>query len=217
MVVHPGIGNNDGTILNALLYHYPKIIEVPRAGIVHRLDKDTSGLMVVAKTVLSQRLLIQMLKEHQVTREYDALVLGKVLNNSTINLPIGRNIKKRTCMAVNNMGKIAITHYYIKEVFRDYTLLRVKLETGRTHQIRVHMSYINHPIVGDSIYGRKKIRCKLANYSSRMFNIKRQALHASFLRFYHPITGKKMEWSSKLPTDITNVIDLLRIDKNTMK
>lgn len=159
-VVHPGAGNPDGTVLNALLHHYPAIADVPRAGIVHRLDKDTTGLMVVAKTVPAQTHLVDALQRREITREYEAVAIGTMTAGGTVDEPISRHSTKRTHMSVHPMGKPAVTHYRIMEHFRAHTRLRLRLETGRTHQIRVHMSHINHPLVGDPLYGGRRVRQK---------------------------------------------------------
>jgi len=152
-VVHPGAGTPDGTVLNALLHHYPDIAEVPRAGIVHRLDKDTTGLMVVAKTVPAQTRLVRALQKRNITREYEAIAIGRMTAGGKVDQPIGRHSTKRTLMAVAPMGKPAVTHYRVAERFREHTRIRLRLETGRTHQIRVHMSYLQHPLLGDIAYG----------------------------------------------------------------
>ncbi|EOE3186167.1 23S rRNA pseudouridine(1911/1915/1917) synthase RluD, partial [Klebsiella pneumoniae] len=151
LVVHPGAGNPDGTVLNALLHYYPPIADVPRAGIVHRLDKDTTGLMVVAKTIPAQTRLVESLQLREITREYEAVAIGHMTSGGTVEEPISRHPTKRTHMAVHPMGKPAVTHYRIMEHFRIHTRLRLRLETGRTHQIRVHMSHITHPLVGDQV------------------------------------------------------------------
>ena len=158
LVVHPGAGNPDGTVLNALLHHYPEIADVPRAGIVHRLDKDTTGLMVVAKTVPAQTRLVEALQAREITREYEAVAIGTMTAGGTVEEPIARHSTKRTHMAVHPMGKPAVTHYRIMEHFRAHTRLRLRLETGRTHQIRVHMAYISHPLVGDPLYAAVHVR-----------------------------------------------------------
>ena len=161
LVVHPGAGNPDGTVLNALLHYYPPIADVPRAGIVHRLDKDTTGLMVVAKTVPAQTRLVESLQRREITREYEAVAIGHMTAGGTVDEPISRHPTKRTHMAVHPMGKPAVTHYRIMEHFRVHTRLRLRLETGRTHQIRVHMAHITHPLVGDPVYGAVRVRQKV--------------------------------------------------------
>ncbi len=152
-VVHPGAGTPDGTVLNALLFHCPEVAEVPRAGIVHRLDKDTTGLMVVAKTVPAQTRLVRALQKRNITREYEAIAIGRMTAGGKVDKPIGRHATKRTLMAVSPMGKPAVTHFRVAEHFREHTRIRLRLETGRTHQIRVHMSYLQHPLLGDAAYG----------------------------------------------------------------
>ncbi|CAJ0991084.1 23S rRNA pseudouridine(1911/1915/1917) synthase RluD [Pantoea sp. Nvir] len=214
LVVHPGFSNPDGTILNALLYHYPAIAHVPRAGIVHRLDKDTTGLMVVAKTILAQMRLVEMLHLREITREYEAVAIGTITMSGKVDFPILRHSTKRTHMAVHLAGKPAVTHYRIIEHFRAHTRLRLRLETGRTHQIRVHMLYINHPLVGDQFYGGYHCPPKGASKqlieTLRTFN--RQCLHATMLRFYHPITGIKIELHAPLPQDMLELIRVLKVD-----
>lgn len=214
LVVHPGVGNTDGTLLNALLHYYPPIAHVPRAGIVHRLDKDTTGLMVVAKTVKAQTRLVQSLQAQEVTREYNAVVIGTIATSGTVEQPIARHAKKRTHMVVHPMGKPAVTHYHIIESYRAHTLLRLQLTTGRIHQIRVHMAYINHPLVGDQLYGKRQPLLKGATRSFnevlRCFN--RQALHATTLRLHHPITSIEMEWYAPLPQDILELVDILKTE-----
>ena len=193
LVVHPGAGNPNGTVLNAQLYHYPPIAEVPRAGIVHRLDKDTTGLMVVAKTIPAQTKLVRDLQKRKITREYAT---------------------KRTLMAVHPMGKPAVTHYRIMENFRNYTRLRLRLETGRTHQIRVHMAHIAHPLLGDQTYGGRPRPPKNSSeaFMSVLRDFKRQALHAVMLRLAHPITGEMMEWYAPLPDDFVKLLNALKTD-----
>lgn len=214
LVVHPGAGNQDGTLLNALLAHVPDIDKVPRAGIVHRLDKDTTGLMVVAKTLPAQTHLVDQLQTRVMSREYEALVNGTMVAGGLVDAPIGRHSSKRTHMAVREMGKPAVTHYRVIEKFRAHTHVRLKLETGRTHQIRVHMAYIKHPLVGDPAYGG---RLRLPKGSSdefantlRAFN--RQALHAAQLSLYHPTTDEWMTWQAPLPQDMVALIDSVRED-----
>ncbi|EKT59442.1 23S rRNA pseudouridine(1911/1915/1917) synthase RluD [Providencia sneebia] len=214
LVVHPGAGNPDGTILNALLYRYPEIVDVPRAGIVHRLDKDTTGLMVVAKTVPAQTRLVESLQLREITREYEAVAVGRMTAGGMVEEPISRHPTKRTHMAVHPMGKPAITHYRIMEHFRAHTRLRLRLETGRTHQIRVHMAHINHPLIGDPLYGGRPRPLKGASeeFLEVMRNFDRQALHATMLRLYHPISGIQMEWHAPLPDDMVELIDALKAD-----
>ncbi|SFN69818.1 23S rRNA pseudouridine1911/1915/1917 synthase [Izhakiella capsodis] len=219
LVVHPGAGNPDGTVLNALLYYYPKIADVPRAGIVHRLDKDTTGLMVVAKTVPAQTHLVESLQLREITREYEAVAIGNMTAGGTVEQPIARHATKRTHMAVHPMGKPAITHYRIMEHFRVHTRLRLRLETGRTHQIRVHMAHINHPLIGDPLYGGRPRPPKGASqhFISTLRQFDRQALHATMLRLYHPISGIEMEWHAGIPQDMIDLINALKADTETFK
>ncbi|EKT54285.1 23S rRNA pseudouridine(1911/1915/1917) synthase RluD [Providencia burhodogranariea] len=214
LVVHPGAGNPDKTILNALLYRYPEIVDVPRAGIVHRLDKDTTGLMVVAKTVPAQTRLVESLQLREITREYEAVAVGRMTAGGMVEEPISRHPTKRTHMAVHPMGKPAITHYRIMEHFRAHTRLRLRLETGRTHQIRVHMAHINHPLIGDALYGGRPRPLKGATeeFFDVMRKFDRQALHATMLRLYHPISGIQMEWHAPLPDDMVELINALKAD-----
>ena len=219
LVVHPGAGNPDGTVLNALLYYYPEIMDVPRAGIVHRLDKDTTGLMVVAKTVPAQTRLVEALQAREITREYEAVAIGNMTAGGRVDEPISRHSTKRTHMAVHPMGKPATTHYRIMEHFRAHTRLRLRLETGRTHQIRVHMSHINHPLVGDQLYGGRPRPPRGASDSfiSILRGFDRQALHATMLRLYHPISGIQMEWHAALPEDMVELINALKADTEEFK
>ncbi|VFP87899.1 23S rRNA pseudouridine(1911/1915/1917) synthase RluD [Candidatus Erwinia haradaeae] len=214
LVVHPGPGHDDDTVMNAILYHFPESACIPRAGIVHRLDKDTTGLMVIAKTISAHNHLLQDLRKREIIREYEAIVSGRIIANGKVDAPIGRHIKKRTHMAVNSVGKPAITHYRIIKNFRHHTWLRLQLETGRTHQIRVHMSHISHPIVGDPIYSRHS---NLPKGSSEVFMaalsaFNRQALHATMLRMRHPVSGIAMEWHTELPMDMVGLINEIQID-----
>ncbi|MFO7189925.1 MAG: 23S rRNA pseudouridine(1911/1915/1917) synthase RluD [Pseudomonadota bacterium] len=203
MVVHPGSGNWEGTMLNALLHHAPQLAQVPRAGIVHRLDKDTSGLLVVAKTLEAQTDLVRQLQARSVGRIYLALVHGIVETGGTVDAPIGRHPVERTRMAVTGRGKPARTHYEVLEHFENATLLQCRLETGRTHQIRVHMHSIGHPLIGDPLYGRRQARGALARFG-------RQALHAERLALVHPVTGERCEWRSPLPADMAALLQALR-------
>ena len=214
LVVHPGAGNPNGTVLNALLYHYPPIAEVPRAGIVHRLDKDTTGLMVVAKTIPAQTKLVRDLQKRKITREYEAVASGIMTKGGTVDQPMARHATKRTLMAVHPMGKPAVTHYRIMENYRNYTRLRLRLETGRTHQIRVHMAHIAHPLLGDQTYGGRPRPPKNASedFMEVLRNFKRQALHAVMLRLSHPITGEMMEWYAPLPDDFVELLNALKAD-----
>jgi len=214
LVVHPGAGNPNGTVLNALLYHYPPIAEVPRAGIVHRLDKDTTGLMVVAKTIPAQTKLVRDLQKRKITREYEAVASGIMTKGGTVDQPMARHATKRTLMAGHPKGKHAVTHYRIMENYRNYTRLRLRLETGRTHQIRVHMAHIAHPLLGDQTYGGRPRPPKNASedFMEVLRNFKRQALHAVMLRLAHPITGKMMEWYAPLPDDFVELLNALKAD-----
>ncbi|SHO55230.1 23S rRNA pseudouridine(1911/1915/1917) synthase RluD [Vibrio quintilis] len=215
-VVHPGAGTPDGTVLNALLYYYPDIAEVPRAGIVHRLDKDTTGLMVVAKTVPAQTRLVRALQKRQITREYEAIATGTMTAGGVVDKPIGRHSTKRTLMAVTPMGKPAVTHYRVAEHFREHTRIRLRLETGRTHQIRVHMSSIQHPLLGDVAYGGRVRIPKGASEPlvSLLRSFDRQALHAVMLKFDHPVTGEPMEFHAPVPDDMVEMTEALRDDTN---
>ncbi|GBL04638.1 ribosomal large subunit pseudouridine synthase D [Glaciecola sp. KUL10] len=214
LVVHPGAGNQDGTLLNALLAHVPSIEHVPRAGIVHRLDKDTTGLMVVAKTLVAQTSLVDQLQARSMGREYEALIMGTMIAGGTVDEPIGRHPTKRTAMAVRETGKEAVTHYRVIEKFRAYTHLRLKLESGRTHQIRVHMAHIKHPLVGDHLYGGRPRLPKNASESFvdtlRGFN--RQALHAAQLTLTHPITEEVMTFKAPIPQDFVDLLAGVRED-----
>ena len=214
LVVHPGAGNADGTVLNALLHHCPEIDNVPRAGIVHRLDKDTTGLMVVAKTIPAQTKLVKMIQKRDITREYEAIAIGQMTAGGKIEAPIARHPTRRTHMAVDPDGKEAITRYRIAEKFRAHTRLRLRLETGRTHQIRVHMSFMRHALLGDPVYsGRPKpIRHSSPELIDAMQNFKRQALHAIKLQLTHPITGEDMRWQAPVPEDMVKMSELLRQD-----
>ncbi|GAB2525985.1 23S rRNA pseudouridine(1911/1915/1917) synthase RluD [Microbulbifer agarilyticus] len=220
LVVHPAAGNPDNTLLNGLLAHCAGQQNIPRAGIVHRLDKDTSGLMVVAKTLQAQTDLVDQLKERSVSRLYDAVVQGTLSGGGTVDAPMGRHRTNRLKMAVlpnAGMGgaKEAITHYRLQERFRSHMLVRCQLETGRTHQIRVHMAHIRHPLVGDPLYGG---RGKLPRGASRelveaLQQFPRQALHAAELALIHPESAEPMHWQAPMPQDMLQLLALLREDR----
>jgi len=212
LVVHPGAGNQTGTLVNALLHHDEELRFLPRAGIVHRLDKDTSGIMVVTKNEFSYLNLVSQLKERKVKRHYLAIVVGEPLSGLTINEPIGRHPKLRTKQAVTEAGKEAITNFKIKERMGGYTLLNVSLETGRTHQIRVHLAFINFPILGDSVYGgRKKFVAGTTEAEKKeILKFPRQALHAEKLEFIHPTSGKSVNYSAKTPKDLIQLMHFLK-------
>ncbi len=199
LVVHPGSGNWDGTLLNALLQHAPELDAIPRAGIVHRLDKDTSGLLVVAKTLTAHTALVRELQARTVSREYAAVVHGRVARDGKVEAPIGRHPVSRTRMAVVARGKPATTHYHVLRRYSSTTLLECKLETGRTHQIRVHLSSIGHPLVGDPVYGRRGARGQ-----GLVFH--RQALHAKKLALVHPVSGRLVMWEAPLPRDMQDLL-----------
>ncbi|MDX5371827.1 MAG: 23S rRNA pseudouridine(1911/1915/1917) synthase RluD [Pseudomonadaceae bacterium] len=217
LVVHPAAGHADGTLLNALLHHVPDIVNVPRAGIVHRLDKDTTGLMVVAKTLQAQTRLVDQLQKRTVSRIYECICIGVITAGSTIDAPIGRSSANRQRMAVIDGGKPAVTHYRVLERFRSHTHVRVKLETGRTHQIRVHMTHAGYPLVGDPLYaGRFRIPPAASpTLVQTLREFPRQALHARFLELEHPATGKRMKWESPLPEDLVWLLSLLRQDNES--
>jgi len=211
LVVHPAAGNPDQTLLNGLIYHDATLAYLPRCGIVHRLDKDTTGLMVVAKTLSAHSSLVQQLQARTMHRQYHAIVQGTLTVGSTVNAPVARHPHQRIKMAVVEGGKLAITHYRILQRFPVHTHLQLNLETGRTHQIRVHMAHIKHPIVGDPVYGA---RLKLPPNCSEelknaLQNFSRQALHAQQLKLQHPITKELMSWTCELPEDMRALLDYL--------
>jgi len=212
LVTHPGAGNTHGTLANGILFARPELSQLDRAGIVHRLDKDTSGLMVVAKTEPSKLSLIKQLESHSVSREYTAIVYGSMVTGGMVDEPIGRDSANRQKQAVTTSGKSAITHYRVIEKFKNFTLIKAILETGRTHQIRVHMSHIGHPLLGDFTYGGKVKFPKGATdeLKQAIKNFPRQALHAKKLSIKHPIDNKELSWKSKLPEDLDNMINILR-------
>lgn len=217
MVVHPAAGNRDNTLLNALLHHAPELQQLPRAGIIHRLDKNTSGLLVVAKTQAALTHLSKQLRSRSISRIYQAIICGVMTSGGTVDAPISRHPIQRKRMAVNETGKPAITHYRIIERFRAHTRIKVQLETGRTHQIRVHMAYIHYPLLGDPIYGRRLQLPKGATpeliHTLRQF--KRQALHAFELGFIHPITQNTVTFNAPLPEDMLQLITALKNDANS--
>jgi 23S rRNA pseudouridine1911/1915/1917 synthase len=214
LVMHPAAGNPDGTLLNGLLNHCRSLQQIPRAGIVHRLDKETSGLVVVAKTLQSQHALVEQLQARSVKREYLAIVQGEMIAGGAVDAPIGRHPVNRLRMAVHETGKHALTHYRVEQRYRAHTLLRVRLETGRTHQIRVHMRHIHHPLLGDPLYGGRLrlpsgINSQLAGV---LKGFRRQALHATRLELIHPQLGEALAWEVPVPGDMQQLIDLLRED-----
>ena len=214
MVVHPAAGHKDGTLQNALLYFDEHLNEVPRAGIVHRLDKDTSGLLVVARNLKAHKNLVAQLQARTVHREYQAIVLGVMTSGGTVDEPIGRHARDRKRMAVRLDAKQAITHYRVSERYRGHTRVKVNLETGRTHQIRVHMSHIHFPLVGDPVYGGRLILPRGASdeLKDALKSFKRQALHAAKLGLKHPATQQEMHWKAPLPEDMLDLIKVLRAD-----
>ena len=217
LVVHPGAGNRDGTLLNGLLYLDPSLYDLPRAGIVHRLDKNTSGLMVVARNESSRLSLVEQLQSRRVSREYLTIVCGVPISGGTVDAAICRHFSDRKRMAVNDSGKPAISHYRVSEKFRNHSLLTVKLETGRTHQIRVHMQHIGYPVLGDPVYGQRLSLPKNASdpLVSALRTFKRQALHAEKLSFVHPGNGKRVEFGQPLPGDMGEMIERLCEDRET--
>ena len=203
-MVHPGSGNWSGTLLNALLHHCPQAESIPRAGIVHRLDKDTSGLLVVAKTLEAQTDLVRQLQARTVKRLYLAVAIGLVDLKGTVDQPVGRHPVNRVKMAVvseRRGGKPAVTHYRVIEHFAKCSLVECSLETGRTHQIRVHMAHIGHPLLGDPVYGRNLPGLPV---------FPRQALHATRLGLIHPVSGRSMQWQAPLPEDMRDLVEFLR-------
>ena len=218
LTVHPGAGRPDRTLQNALLHRYPQTRTLPRGGIVHRLDKDTSGLLVVALTARAHQRLVEAMADRRVRREYDALVIGVLPAGGTVRAPIGRHPRDRVKMAVvPNMGRPAVTHYRVLERFPQHTHLRVKLETGRTHQIRVHLSHIRHPVVGDPVYGGRVVRgVGLPEELRRLLALfPRQALHARELGLEHPVTGKHLTFTAEPPADFQALLAALRAHART--
>lgn len=218
LVVHPAAGNFDGTMLNGLLHHDPSLQGLPRAGIVHRLDKETSGLLVVARTLKAHKRLVELLQARKIHREYRTIVNGVMISGGTIDEPIGRHPTQRTRMAVVHGGKPARTDYRVLERYRAHSLLQVKLHSGRTHQIRVHMAHIHYPVVGDPLYGgRLKIPAGSGDaLKNALRNFRRQALHAFKLGFDHPEHGEWVEWECAMPGDMQQLLTELQHDKKTM-
>lgn len=215
MVVHPGAGNPDNTLQNALLHHAPELANVPRAGIVHRLDKETSGLLVIAKTLAAHTKLVAALSQRDISREYEAVCVGVMTAGGTIDAAIGRHPVDRKRQAIReNGGRDAVTHYRVIKRFRAHTHVAVKLETGRTHQIRVHFAHIRYPLVGDPVYGRRLVLPKAADPDTRsvLQGFRRQALHARRLGLEHPVTGEALEFEAPLPDDMQQLLATLDRD-----
>jgi 23S rRNA pseudouridine1911/1915/1917 synthase len=214
VVVHPGAGNASHTLQNALLALDPKLAVVPRAGLVHRLDKDTSGLMVVARTPESHAALVEAIAEREVERAYLAICVGVMTGGGTVDKPIGRHRTQRVKMAVRPDGRDAVTHYRVLKRFRGHTYVRAELETGRTHQIRVHFDHIGFPLVGDPVYGTRRRMPKGATFElfEALSGFRRQALHATRLALAHPLTGKPMEWEVPVPADMAALLKALEND-----
>ncbi|UNK41838.1 23S rRNA pseudouridine(1911/1915/1917) synthase RluD [Luteimonas sp. S4-F44] len=214
LVVHPGAGNPDGTLVNALLFRDPSLTALPRAGIVHRLDKDTSGVMVVARTLEAHNALVEQLSARDVHRQYLAIVVGALVSGGTADAPIDRHPRDRLRMAVREDGREAVTHYRLRERFRAHTALECRLETGRTHQIRVHMAHLRHPILGDPLYGGALKLPKGASEetAAMLRGFRRQALHAETLEFRHPTTGEAVRCNAPLPADMQALLKALRAD-----
>jgi 23S rRNA pseudouridine1911/1915/1917 synthase len=212
MVVHPAVGNRQGTLVNALLHHFPELAHIPRAGVVHRLDKNTSGLLVVAKTLAAHTSLVKQLQKRTIRREYEAIAYGQFTAGGTVDAPLGRHPRDRKRMAIIESGKPAVTHYRVLERFQDFTRLRVNLETGRTHQIRVHMSSIHHPLLGDATYGGRTRTPKRASLEllEGLRQFKHQALHAKVLGLEHPVSRTYVEWTAPVPEDFQMMVELLR-------
>ncbi|KAA1171698.1 23S rRNA pseudouridine(1911/1915/1917) synthase RluD [Marinobacter salinexigens] len=219
LVVHPAAGHAAGTLVNAVLSHAPEVENLPRAGIVHRLDKDTSGIMVVARSLIAHTSLVEQLQDRTMGREYEAVVVGTLTGGGTVDAPIGRHPRERKKMAVVASGKPAVTHYRLVERFAAHTHVRCKLESGRTHQIRVHMAHIKHPLVGDPVYGGRMRLPKGATDELRdaLAEFRRQALHARQLTLEHPETGEIMSWEVPLPEDMVGLLEALRTHVKEME
>jgi 23S rRNA pseudouridine1911/1915/1917 synthase len=214
LVVHPGAGNSAGTLQNALLHFDPKLVHLPRGGIVHRLDKDTSGLLVVARTLEAHTGLVRALEVHEVEREYEAICVGVMTAGGTVDAPIDRHPVDRLRQAVREDGRESITHYRVLHRYRGHTHVRLNLETGRTHQIRVHMAHIHYPLVGDRVYGGRLLLPKGASPEliEALRSFPRQALHAARLAFTHPVTDKPVEAVASTPADMRALLDVLARD-----
>jgi 23S rRNA pseudouridine1911/1915/1917 synthase len=210
-VVHPGAGNPSGTLVNALVHHFPELSGIPRAGIIHRLDKDTTGLLIVARSLSAHKQLVEQLQSRQVRREYRALVVGELIAGGLIEAPIGRHPVQRTRMAVRSSGRAALTHYRVQQRLRGHTLVHLRLETGRTHQIRVHMACVGHPVFGDPIYGgRLRIpRGAEPPVIDALRRFKRQALHAARIELRHPAHGQMLHFEAPLPADMRHLLACL--------
>ncbi len=214
LVVHPGAGNRDRTLQNALLHYDAGLAAVPRAGLVHRLDKDTSGLLVVARSIIAHTALVRQLQAREIERHYEAICAGVMTAGGTVDRPIGRHRTERVRMAVREDGREAVTHYRVLERFRAHTHVRAQLETGRTHQIRVHFAHLKHALVGDTTYGGRLLppRGATPELIEALRGFRRQALHAARLALAHPGTGKAMEWQAPLPADMQSLLAVLRQD-----
>ncbi len=215
MVVHPGAGNHDGTLVNALLHHAPQLDAIPRAGIVHRIDKGTTGLLMIAKTLRAHNSLVTQLQEHTVLREYQAIVMGVMTAGGTVDEAIGRHPIDRKRQAVIGSGKHAITHYRVEQRYRAHSHIRCQLETGRTHQIRVHMAHIRYPLLGDPVYGGRIRLPKGASSHTieTLQGFRRQALHAGLLGFIHPASEQEVSWQIDIPEDMQTILTILAKDK----
>lgn len=214
LVVHPAAGHREGTLVNALLHRMPELAALPRAGIVHRLDKDTTGLLMIAREPAAQAALTRQLQARSVHREYLALVQGRIIAGGTVDAAIGRHPVDRKRMAVNSGGREAVTHYRVRERLRAHSLIELQLDTGRTHQIRVHMAHLGYPVVGDPAYGGRPrpVRGMTEVAAQRLLEFRRQALHAARLSFIHPATGEPVSYEAPLPDDFRNLLDALRQD-----
>ncbi|HNR92213.1 MAG TPA: 23S rRNA pseudouridine(1911/1915/1917) synthase RluD [Dokdonella sp.] len=216
LIVHPGAGNPAGTLQNALLHHDPGLASIPRAGLVHRLDKDTSGLLVVARTLRAHTALVEQLSERTMHRQYEAIVYGAMVAGGKVDQPIGRHAGDRLRQAVREDGREAVTHYRVRERFRALTLIECRLETGRTHQIRVHMAHVRHPIVGDATYGNLRLpKGATPELIEALRGFRRQALHAERLSFAHPADGREIVVEAPRPADMERLVAVLRDDAKT--